>query len=149
MVPQRRDNPLYRPSVVGGEVTSDDVPSPPPRCDLEAENVGSVFPDGLHREEWRWPVEECHPAAVLDQSFYSYDSVSGKIVGVDASVPTEDEISEAVKTLRRNRLGGASGIRAEHLKGWLAAATRGKMAEEKGEEKTEAEEEVGTCREKW
>ena len=31
----------------------------------------------------------------------------------------------------------------EHLKGWLAAATRGKMAEEKGEEKTEAEEEGG------
>ena len=34
-------------------------------------------------------------------------------------------------------------MRAEHLKGWLAAANRGKLAEEKGEEKTEAEEESG------
>ena len=36
-----------------------------------------------------------------------------------------------------------SGIRAEHLKGCLAAANKGKLAEEKGEEKTEAEEEGG------
>ena len=43
--------------------------------------------------------------------------------------------------MRRNRSGGASRIRAEHLKGWLAAAKRGGLAEEKGEEKTEAEEE--------
>ena len=57
------------------------------------------------------------------------------------SVPTEDTISEAVKKLRRNQAGGPSGIRAEHLKGWIAAAKRGQMAEEKGEEKTEAEEE--------
>ena len=34
-------------------------------------------------------------------------------------------------------------IRAEHLKGWLAAAKRGELAEEKGKEKTEAEEEGG------
>ena len=32
---------------------------------------------------------------------------------------------------------------AEHLKGWLAASNRGKLAEEKGEEKTAAEEEGG------
>ena len=32
-------------------------------------------------------------------------------------------------------------IRAEHLKGWIAAAKRGRLAEEKGGEKTEAEEE--------
>ena len=58
---------------------------------------------------------------------------------IDDSVPTEDEIAEAVKKLRRNRSGGPSRIRAEHLKGWLAAAKRGELAEEKGEEKTEAE----------
>ena len=52
---------------------------------------------------------------------------------VDDSVPTEDDIVEAVKKLRRNRSGGPLGIRAEHLQGWLAAANRGKMAEEKGE----------------
>ena len=34
-------------------------------------------------------------------------------------------------------------MRADHLKGWLAAANRGKLAEEKGGEKTEAEEEGG------
>ena len=53
----------------------------------------------------------------------------------------EYDIVDVVKKLRRNRSGGASGIRAEHLKGWLAAANRGKLAEEKGEEKTEVEEE--------
>ena len=58
-------------------------------------------------------------------------------------MPTEDKIAEAVKKLRRNRSGGASRIRAEHLKGWLTAAKRGELAEEKGEEKTEAEEEGG------
>ena len=41
---------------------------------------------------------------------------------IDDSVPTEDEIEAAVKKLRRNRSGGASRIRAEHIKGWLAAA---------------------------
>ena len=45
-------------------------------------------------------------------------------VEVDDSVPMEDEIEGAVKKLQRNRLGGASGMRAEHLKGWLAASNR-------------------------
>ena len=34
-------------------------------------------------------------------------------------------------------------MRAEHLKRWLAASNRGKMATEKGEEKTEEKEEGG------
>ena len=55
----------------------------------------------------------------------------------------EDEIEDAVKKLRRNRSGVASGMRSEHLKGWLAASNRGKMEAEKGEEKTEEEEEGG------
>ena len=59
---------------------------------------------------------------------------------IDDSVPTEDEIAEAVTKLRSNRSGGPSRIRAEHLKGWLAAAKRGRLAEEKGEEKSVAEE---------
>ena len=58
---------------------------------------------------------------------------------IDDSVTTEDEIAEAVTKLRRNQSGGLSRIRAEHLKGWLAAAKRGGPAEKKGEEKTEAE----------
>ena len=37
-------------------------------------------------------------------------------VEVDDLVPMEDEIEDAVKKLRRNRLGGPSGMQAEHLK---------------------------------
>ena len=59
---------------------------------------------------------------------------------IDDSVPTEDELEEAVKNLRRNRAGGPSGIREENIKGWLAAARRGGMAEEKGKTKTATEE---------
>ena len=61
-------------------------------------------------------------------------------VKVDDSVPTEDEIEEAVKNLRRNRYGGPSGMQAKHLKGWLAASRREKWEVEKGEGKTEEEE---------
>ena len=67
--------------------------------------------------------------------------VTVKPAEIDNSVPTEDYIAEAVTKLRRNRSGGPSRIRAEHLKGWLAAAKRGGLAEEKGKEKSEAEEE--------
>ena len=66
--------------------------------------------------------------------------VAVKLVEVDDSVPTEDRIEEAVKKLRRNRSGGASGMRAKHLKGWLAVSKRGKRAAEKGEGTTEGEE---------
>ena len=60
---------------------------------------------------------------------------------IDDLVPTEDKVEEAVKKMRRNRSGGPSGIRAENIKGWLAAARRGGMAEEKGKTKTATEEE--------
>ena len=49
--------------------------------------------------------------------------------GVENKVPDEGEIEWAVKLLRNNRSVGASRMRAEHLKGWLAAARR----REKGE----------------
>ena len=55
--------------------------------------------------------------------------VTAEPAEIDDLVPTEDEIAEAVTKLRRNRSGGPSRIRAEHLKGWLAAAKRGQMAE--------------------
>ena len=41
---------------------------------------------------------------------------------VEYGVPEEEEIEWAVKCLRNNRAGGASRMRAEDLKGWLAAA---------------------------
>ena len=81
---------------------------------------------------------------------YSYVSSPGENIPVtiapaevDDPVPTEDEIEDAVKKLRRNRSGGLSGMRDEHLKGWLAASNRRKLAVEKGEEKTEEGEEGG------
>ena len=36
--------------VIGGEVTSNDVPSPTSRRDLKAKHVWSIFPDCIHRE---------------------------------------------------------------------------------------------------
>ena len=68
---------------------------------------------------------------------YSYVSSPGENIlvtvapsKVDDLVPTEDEIEDAVKNLRKNGLGGASGMRAEHLKGWLAASNRGKLGKD-------------------
>ena len=88
-------------------------------------------------------------------TLYSYVSSPGENIPVavapaevDDSVPTEDEIEDAVKKLRRNRSGGPTGMRAEHLKGWLAVSNRGTLAVEKGEEKTEEEEEGGELCEK-
>ena len=43
---------------------------------------------------------------------------------VDNLVPTEDEIQWAVKRLRNHRSRGPPGMRAEHLKRWLAAARK-------------------------
>ena len=45
-------------------------------------------------------------------------------------MPYEGEIEWAVKRLHNNRTRGASRMRAEDLKGWLAAAQRG---DKKGE----------------
>ena len=44
---------------------------------------------------------------------------------MEYGVPTEAEIEWAVKRLQNNRAGGLSRMRAEDLKGWLAAARRG------------------------
>ena len=40
---------------------------------------------------------------------------------VEYLVPTEDVIEWTVTRLRNNRSGGPSGMRAEHLKRWLAS----------------------------
>ena len=56
-------------------------------------------------------------------------------------VPIEDEIEEAVKNLRRKRSGGASGMRDEHLKGWLVASKlKNREAADKGEGNTDDDE---------
>ena len=54
------------------------------------------------------------------------------------SVPTEDKIEWVVKHLRNHRSRGPSGMRAEHLKRWLAAGRE--VAKDKtmaGEETTD------------
>ena len=40
------------------------------------------------------------------------------------SIPEDEEISWAVRRLCLNRSGGPSGMRAEHLRQWMIAATR-------------------------
>ena len=94
------------------------------------------------KEEWRRLKGWYNPAvnraplparATLDRitaervDLYSYVASPGENIPVtvaplevDDLVPTEDKIEDAVKNLRRNRSGGASGMRAKHLKGWLA-----------------------------
>ena len=68
-------------------------------------------------------------------------TVTARPVSVDNSVPTEDEIEEAVKNLWMNRSRGPSGMRAEQLKGWLVASKRkNREAADKGEGKTDREE---------
>ena len=48
---------------------------------------------------------------------------------VEDKVPDEGEIEWAVKRLHNNCPGGPSWMRAEHLKGWRAAARRGEKGE--------------------
>ena len=63
---------------------------------------------------------------------------------VDDSVPEEVDIEWAVKRLHNNRSGGPSRIRAEHIKGWLAAARRAEKEENAAEgEKQATETETG------
>ena len=49
---------------------------------------------------------------------------------VEDGVPSEAEVEWAVKRLQNNRAGGPSRMRAEDLKGWLAAARRGEKERE-------------------
>ena len=48
-------------------------------------------------------------------------------------VPLEDKIKWAVKRLKNHRSWRPSGIQAEHLKGWLAAAKRKEREEAEDE----------------
>ena len=49
---------------------------------------------------------------------------------MEDGVPSEVEVEWAVKRLQNNRAGGTSRMRAEDLKGWLAAARRGEKERE-------------------
>ena len=49
---------------------------------------------------------------------------NGSPFGIDDSQPSEDELRTAVSQLSHGRCGGASGIRAEHIKAWLRGAKK-------------------------
>ena len=83
-VSQCRDDPLYRPSVVGGDVTSDDVPLPPAGHQLKAYDVRPIWPHLLYREVCPLLVEQCYSAAVLARRVRRDDTVSGRRAGVNA-----------------------------------------------------------------
>ena len=51
-------------------------------------------------------------------------TISVQPLPVYDSVPTEDEIELVVTRLRNHCSGGPSGMRAEHLKRWLATARK-------------------------
>ena len=50
--------------------------------------------------------------------------ISAEPLPVDDSVHTEDEIEWAVKHLRNHCSWGTLGVQSEHLKRWLAAASK-------------------------
>ena len=54
---------------------------------------------------------------------------------VKDAVPEKGEIEWAVKRLRNNRFGGASRMRAEHIKGWLVVARTSEKGETSDTEK--------------
>ena len=67
--------------------------------------------------------------------------LSVKPFPLDDPLPTEDKIEEVVKNIRRNRFGEPSGMRDEHLKGWVAASNmRYQETAEEGKCKTDDEE---------
>ena len=68
---------------------------------------------------------------------------------IDSSVPKEDDIAAAVQKLRRNRSGGASRIRAEHIKGWLAAAKGGVGQRRRGKKRHRRRRRGNNYGEKW
>ena len=111
----------------------------------------------LHQEAWH-QMKGCYRAAIdrllpptrvtLKRitaervDLYSYVpppgeniSVSVEPFPVDYLVPTEEKIEWAVKLIYNHRSGGTSGMRAEHIKGWLAETRKkyreGSAAEQK------------------
>ena len=111
--------------------------------------IGSDPP--LHREDWHrlkgWyqaAVNHTPPPALVTLeritservNLYSYITPLGENIPisvepflVDDSVPTEEEIDWAVPRLRNNGSGVPSGMRAEHLKWWLAVARNNEREE--------------------
>ena len=68
---------------------------------------------------------------------------------VEDGVPDEGEIEWAVKRLRNNRARGPSRMRAEDLKGWLAAARRGEKKGETAEKEGGGREDPREGAENW
>ena len=65
--------------------------------------------------------------------------VSNESLPVDDLLPMEDDIEWAVKQLRNHRYRGPSGMRANHIKGWLAEARKKERYEATEEQKSATE----------
>ena len=66
-------------------------------------------------------------------------SVSVDPFQVEYLVRTEDEIEWLVRRLRNNHSGGPSGMRANHIKGWMEEARKAEsVADTEAEEEEEA-----------
>ena len=81
---ERDDDTLYCQGVVGGKVTSHDVPPPLPRRQLEADDVGPKLLDGLHHKMRCRPVKHCHSAALSDWHVRCDDAIPSQTVGADS-----------------------------------------------------------------
>ena len=64
--------------------------------------------------------------------------VSVKLFQVEDLVPTEDEIERVVRQIWKNRSGGPSGMKSEHLKEWLEEVRKEELTAEKAAEGAEA-----------
>ena len=82
--PERFDDPLHRRRVVGGKVTSHNVPSPCPRRELKSDDIGPELPHRLQGEVWSRAVENCDAAAVSARRVRRNDAISGQPAGVDS-----------------------------------------------------------------
>ena len=78
------EDTIYCQGVIGGDVTSQDVPPLVPRRQLKADNIGPEMLDSLYRKIWCWPVEYCHSAAVSAWRVCSKNAVPIQPAGVDS-----------------------------------------------------------------
>ena len=106
-----------------------------------------LIQEAWHRLQWWYkaavdrappPARDTHKRVTAEQDkLYSRVPPLGDTIPVtiepfvvEDGVPTEAEVEWAVKRLRNNRARGPSRMRAEDLKGWLAAARRGENERE-------------------
>ena len=84
-----------------------------------SETHAAPCPQTMERQTYK-RVELCARRAAYGESFQA----NGTPFEIRDDNPTEGEIRVAVTEMSNGRCGGASGIKAEHLKSWLRRAKR-------------------------